>query len=496
MRIATLIPGLLLPGLLVGCRVGPDYVPPQAQPPPAFRNGGGAGDPGGLPEDAWWRTFSDPVLTSCVEEALRANHDLRASVERVRLARAMRRMDSSRFYPRVDGRVSYTVDRLSENNPRFQDAVRAGFFPRDVEYWNAGFDVTWELDVFGGTQRRVEGAVARIEGEQFRRRALMLSVAAEVARTYFELRGNQQRLGLVQDGVATGGARTRILQLKQQAGLLPGSRVRQSEAQVEQRRAMVPTLQAEIEAARYRLAVLMGRRPADPVAGLDEPGPLPVAEGRVPVGLPSELLLRRPDLLSVERQLAAATADIGVAKADFFPRFFLTGSPNLQSGDFTDLFSGASSAWTFGPSVQWKLFSGGRNQAQLEAARAQRAQVFIEYEATVNRVLQEVETALSRYGRAAVALCHLEAAGESLERDLEARTSREQSGLAGKLDVLEARAVWLDARLGQVDQAMVVLNHLVSLHKALGGGWQTAEALAAAAAEGPAEPVGSPNEDH
>jgi NodT family efflux transporter outer membrane factor (OMF) lipoprotein len=494
MRYATFIPTLLISCLLVGCRVGPDHVVPETNPPATFADAGGGGDSTRTPDDAWWRSFADPTLTACVEEALRANHDLRAAQERVRIARAMRRMDSSRFHPQVDGRVAYTVDRLSANNPRFQDAVEAGFFPRDVEYWNAGFDVTWELDVFGGTRRRVEGAVARIEEEQFRRRALMLSVAAEVARTYFELRGNQARLGLNREQVTTGEGRTRILQARQEAGLLPGSRVRQSEAQVEGQRAMAPGMEAEIEAARYRLAVLMGRRPTDRVPGLEEAAALPRAEGRVPVGLPSDLLLRRPDLLSVERQLAAATADIGVAKAQFFPRFFLTGSPNLQSGDFTDLFSGASSAWTFGPSVQWRLFAGGRNQAQLEAARARNAQVLIEYEATVNRVLQEVETSLSRYGRGAVALQHLARATASLQRDRDARALRAQSGLTGKLEVLEARTAWLNARTAEVTQRVVLLNHLVSLHKALGGGWESAEALAAVNPTEPADAAASARE--
>jgi NodT family efflux transporter outer membrane factor (OMF) lipoprotein len=430
-----------------------------------------------LATDPWWETFGDTVLTQCIEEALTSNHSLRASIERVRIARAMRRVESSRFYPDVDAGVSYTVDRLSENNPRFQDAVRAGLFPRDVEYWDVGFDVTWELDVFGGTRRRVESASARIEEEEFQRRALMLSVAAEVARNYFELLGNQHRIQLIEASIANEKARVRILDLKQRVGLVSAGEVLPFRARQRQLESLVPSLKAEVRAGDYRLAVLMGRRPTASFAGRTQGRKLPQAAGQVPVGLPSDLLLRRPDVLALERRLAVATAEIGVAKAEFFPRFFLTGSPNLQSGDFTDLFSGASSAWVFGPSVQWKLFAAGRNQAQLEAARAQREQAFIEYETMVNRVLEEVESSLVRYGNGAQSLNALSQAAASRQRETEIQSMRHLNGVAEQVDVIESRSAWFDARMEELDEQVLLLTRLVNLYKALGGGWERAEAI-------------------
>ncbi len=477
------IPALLLAGLLCACKTGPDYGPPET--PVAPRYDGDPGDKSTVLVDAWWESFQDPTLTRCIAEALSANPDIEASRQRVRIARAMRRMESSRFYPEVDTGVAYTVDRISENNPRFEDAIKSGFFPRDVEYWDAGLDVTWELDVFGGTSRRVEGAAARAEQEVFIRRAMTLTVAAEVARTYLEMVGNRLRLKLLQEMLQTEEERTRILTLKKDAGVIPASHPLRSQARGRELQSILPLIEAEIRASEYRLAVLMGRRPQDISRDAREARSLPKATGHVPIGLPSELLRRRPDIMAVERRLAAATADIGVATADYFPRFFITGSPRLQSGDFSDLFSGASSAWMFGPSFTWKIFAGGRVKAQVEAARARQGQVFAEYESAVNRALEEVESALIRYGNATVSLNAMAESLASREASLQVDKDRHESGLTDRLEVIDSITGWQQAREAYLDQRMALLAQLIQLYKALGGGWRTAEAISEMAAQQP-----------
>lgn len=455
--------------LVCSCQIGPDYAPPEIEVPERFD---AIEQPGEIPPvDTWWENFNDPVLTRCIEEAISANKDLKVSVQRIRMARAMRRLESSRFWPDIDTDLSYTVDRLSENNPRFQKAIEGGLFPRDVEYWDIGFDVYWEIDVFGGTRRRVEGAVARIEEEAFQRLALMISVTAEVARNYFEIMGNRHKLEILDAKIANEDARIQIIDKKHRAELIPAGKILKHQTVKKELQSLKPTIEAEIKAGRYRLAVLLGRRPEDVVPGLDQLRPLPIAAATVPVGLPSDLLRRRPDILAADRKLAAATADIGVASAEFFPRFFLTGSPGVQSGNFSDLFSSASTAWVFGPSVSWKIFSSGRNKAQLEAARALQEQALIEYEISVNKALEDVESNLIRYANGALSLKFLAEAMETRHRDMELQSMRHQSGITDYIGVTDATTALLDAEWNRLGQEVVLLTRMVSLYKSLGGGW-------------------------
>jgi NodT family efflux transporter outer membrane factor (OMF) lipoprotein len=460
---------IILLGLICACSVGPDYAPPKIAVPEKYDARPPAVGTAGL--DAWWKGFNDPVLEDCIKEARTANRDLLAAQQRIQVARAMRRMTSSRFWPDIDSKLSHTVDRLSENNPRLQDAIQQGFFPRDVEYWDIGFDVNWEVDVFGGVRRRVEGAVARIEEEAFRRLALMLTIEAEVARNFFEIIGHQHKLKTINAMIAVAQKQVGIMRKKHHAGLIPASEILQHQSHLQALNARKPAVEADLHAGRYRLAVLMGRSPEETIAGLNEPRPMPPAVERVPVGLPSDLLRRRPDILAVERKLAAATADIGVAAADFFPRFFLTGSPGWQSGNFTDLFASASNAWVFGPAVTWKLFSSGRNRAQLEAAKAVAEQVFIEYETTVVEALEEVESALTRYGKEALSLRFTAAALATRKREVGVQHMRLQNGLVDYLAVAVIQAGWLDTKWTYIQQQVNVLTRLAALYKALGGGW-------------------------
>jgi outer membrane protein, multidrug efflux system len=462
--------GFLL--IFVGCSVGPDYVAPTLDLPEQY-------DAKANPVatdliDRWWDSFEDPVLTQCVQEALQKNQDIQVSVQRIRVVRAMRRMESSRFYPDIDAKLSHRVDRLSANNPRFAEAIREGIFPRDVEYWDAGFDVNWEIDIFGGTRRRVEGAVARIEEASFQQHALRISVSAEVARNYFEIRGNQHKLEIIDAKIENEESRIAILRDKHRSKLIPASQMIDSQTRKQDLESLKPTIQADIQAGCYRLAVLLGRRPEQAIAGLDKTRPLPASGGHVPVGLPSDLLRRRPDIKASERKLAAATADVGVAKSELFPRFFLTGSPGLQSGDFVDLFSSNSSLWLFGPRITWNIFSGNRNKARLETANARQTQALIEYEAAVNNALEDVESSLVRYGSNALSLRFVIEAMNTRRRDLDIQTIRHESGLTDALSVAESKADWLDSKRKRLEWQVNLLMRLVALYKSLGGGWEEA----------------------
>lgn len=460
--------GLLI--VLTGCAVGPDYIRPAIDMPEQYD---AAAQPGvSRPVDNWWATFNDPLLTGYIQEALKANYDIQAAMQRVRHARALRHKEASGFYPGIDASASFTEDRISENSPRFTGAVSSGLFPRDVDYWEAGFDVNWEIDVFGGTRRRVEGAAARIEEEAFLRIELMISVSAEVARNYMELRGNQHKQAILDKQIENEASRIQILQKQHQSGIIPGGRILDAQIRLQELKSLKPTIEADIQAGHYRLSVLMGRRPGDAVSGLDEFRPLPEAAGKVPVGLPSDLLRRRPDIMSSERALAAATADVGVATAEFFPRFFLTGSPGYQSDDFSDLFSSSSSAWVFGPKITWNIFSANQNRAELESAKILKEKAFIEYQDTLNNALEDVENNLVRYAGHARSLGFVKKAMTTRQKDLDIQTIRYKSGLSDALSLIESRLAWLDSRWNHLDGQVRLLTQVVSLYKSLGGGWE------------------------
>ncbi len=471
---------VLILGLGCACRVGPDYAPPEVEV--AERFGEGRDDLADAPVDAWWEGFDDPLLQALVEEAFAANHDVRASLERVRVARALRRVESSGYWPQVGVGAGYTWDRISEGNPRFGPAVEAGLFPRDIEYWDVGFDVAWELDVFGGTARGVEAATAELQAEELERGALMLSVAAEVAREYVELRANRERLRLFEGRVEDERARNAVLARQRDGGYVPATTVMRGRAAVLDLESRVPTLEAEVRAGEFRLAVLLGRRPDEGVPELADAGALPAAPAGVPLGLPSDLLRRRPDVLAAERRLAAATAQVGVATADYYPKFWLTGSPYLEARDFEDLFQSSSTGWKFGPAVEWNLFSAGRVDARVDAAEARRAEAGIAYEATVRRAFEEVESSLVRYGKATESLAHQGEAVALLRRNEAVQARRRDAGIATELERLDSRIDAAVARLALVDREELVWTQRVALHKALGGGWPSAERVAREAA--------------
>jgi multidrug efflux system outer membrane protein len=474
------LPRLVWLAAIAGCRVGPDHAAPE--PAVAERFDADVEADAAEPVDAWWTTLGDPALEACLEQAFAANHDLRASLERIRAARALRQVEASRLLPQVGVGAGYAWDRISENNPRFGPAVQQGFFPRNIDFWEVGFDVAWELDLFGGAARRVESAAAELEAQEYERGARMLTVAAEVAREVVELRGWRARRELLERQIAVEERRAAVLRQQSEAGLRPAGDALRGGAALEELRAQAPRMAAEERAGEYRLAVLLGRRPEEGVPELAQPRALPAALGRVPVGLPSSLLLRRPDVRAAERRLAARSAEIGVARAERFPRFWLTGSPFVQAEDFDDLFSSSSSGWTFGPSVSWNLFDGGRAAARGEAAEALHAQARIEFEGTVNRVLQEVESSLVRYGRQAEALAHLDEAARLEARRADLEAERHTRGITATLELVEAQAGALARERLRLDGQVELLTRLVTLHKALGGGWSAAEAAALAEA--------------
>jgi NodT family efflux transporter outer membrane factor (OMF) lipoprotein len=466
--------GLLL--LIGGCTVGLNYQRPDLAVPSAWNEAYEDGVGSRSPElTQWWTAFNDPLLNSLIERAVRSNLDLRLAEARVREARALRGVTASGAWPTIDVSGSYTRSRTSENalpqggggtSPSVGGNLQGNLY-------RTGFDASWEIDLFGGVRRRVEAVDAGIEASVEDRRDALVTLLGDVAKNYIDLRGFQRRIAVARANLKSQQDTLHLTKVRFQAGLASDLDVAQAEAQFNTTAAQIPTLESFLKQAAHRLAVLVGLEPGALSAELSGEGEIPALPPEVLIGLPSELLRRRPDIRRVERQLAAATAQIGAATADLFPKFSLTGAGGLQSISASDWFTGGSRFWSVGPTIRWPLFDAGRIRANIEVRNAQQEQALRQYEKTILTALEDVENSLVNYSREQARHRSLTEAVAANRRAVEMANELYLKGLNDFLNVLDTQRSLLASEndLAQSEAAMAA--NLVSLYKALGGGWET-----------------------
>jgi NodT family efflux transporter outer membrane factor (OMF) lipoprotein len=489
-------------GMLAGCAVGPDYRPPQVSAPAQYV-GAATTQPATQSTtiaapvlNAWWRTFNDPVLDRLMEQAKQSNLDLRIAEARLREARAQRGVVSADYYPTLDASAGYSRSKSSRNAfPGGVAGAGAGgaggagtggtsggssvALGSERDLWQAGFDAAWEVDVFGGVRRSVEAADADIQASIADLQNVLVSLLGEVARNYVELRGFQRQIAIAEDNAKAQEQTLSLTQAKFKAGLSSDLDVARAEAQVSSTRATIPSFQAAAQQTAHRIAVLTGQAPEALIDELGRPQAVPIPPPEIAVGLPSDLLRRRPDIRSAERQLAAATARIGIATSDLFPRFTLNGTLGLQSSSFSNWADSNSTFWSIGPGVRWPIFNAGRIRANIRVQSARTDAALANYQNTVLQSLEEVENALVAFDREQARRRILSSAVDSNRRAVDLSQQLYQRGVSPFLDVLDAqRALYLSQdQLSQSDTT--VSANAVALFKALGGGWepeQTAQA--------------------
>ncbi|MBI3869438.1 MAG: efflux transporter outer membrane subunit [Verrucomicrobia bacterium] len=466
----------LTAALLSGCAAGPDYKPPASVAPPAFHHGGtnapaSTANAEAMDVSAWWTVFHDATLDSLILEAASTNLDLRVASARILEARALRMGSRAGWFPGVNAGGSYSRTRPSENTVGGRN-LKAFHIPLETDNFSAGFDMSWELDLFGGTRRAVEAATADAAASVEARREVLVSVLAEVGLSYLDLRGYQRQLQVAQGNLK---AQERTLQLTRdrfKAGLTSELDTARSEAQVALTRAQIPPFEDGVERASHRLAVLLGQPPGALHSRLDPLAAIPSAPPAIPVGLPSDLLRRRPDVRRAERELASATARVGVATSDLFPKFFLTGAAGLQSLDSSDFFNAGSRNWSLGPSLKWPIFSAGRIRQNIQAQKAREQQAALRYEQVVLRSLEEVENALVSFGKEQERFRSLNDAERATRRASALALDQHQAGLVDFLTVLEAERSLLATQDEQARSERALGQDLIRLYKALGGGWR------------------------
>ena len=459
---------------LAGCSVGPDYKEPALAVPAAWTEAQQKSvDTRPAELTRWWTAFEDPMLNSLVERAVRSNLDLRVAEARIREARASRAVVASGAWPTVDTSGSYTRSRSSENalNIPSQGGGASGI-KLERNLFNAGFDANWEIDVFGGVRRSVEAADAIIEATEYSRRDILVSLLGDVARNYIDLRGAQRRLAVARANLKTQQDSLDLTRVRFDAGLASDLDVARAEAQLNSTASQVPTLESLMKQAAYSLDLLLGLSPGALWKELESEVAIPNLPAEVLVGLPSDLLRRRPDIRIAERQLAAATAQIGSAVADLFPKFSLTGAAGLQSISASDWLTAGSRYWSIGPTIRWPIFDAGRIRANIEIRNAQQEQAVNQYEQTVLAALGDVEKSLVNYAQEQVRYRTLSDAVAANRRAVQMAQELYIRGLNDYLNVLDTqRALYItETEMAQSEATMA--SNLVALYKALGGGWQ------------------------
>jgi NodT family efflux transporter outer membrane factor (OMF) lipoprotein len=422
----------------------------------------------------WWATLNDPVLDRLIDRAVESNLDLKLATARLREARARRAVAAGGRFPQVDARAGYKHERISGNSLPFA-SVESGTLPFEWNLYQLGFDANWELDVFGGVRRSVEAADADLAASSEDRHDVLLSVMAEVARNYVELRGLQREMDVAQANLKVQRETVEVTRDQRRQGVATQLDVARAAAQASGTEAQIPALQNQQWQAIHRIALLLGREPNALARELSAAAPIPLPPGRVPVGLPSDLLRRRPDIRRAERQIAAATARVGVAVADLFPRFSLVGGAGVESSFTNSLFDWGSRTFYIGPSVRWPIFDAGRLRAIVKVRNAQQEQALIGYQQTVLGALREVEDAI-------VALTTEQQRAKSLSDRVDSTAEAAQiagdqyrQGLTDFLTVLDAQRSLYAAQDELARSQQAVTTDLIALYKALGGGWEIDE---------------------
>ena len=461
--------------LCSSCTVGPNFRKPQAETPAQWS---GVPQKGVTTETTqvtqWWTVFDDQELNSLIERAVLSNLDLKLAEARIREARGLRGVVAADLLPSINVSATYSRVRSSGSaTPIVGEGDVADFRPSaEQNLFETGFDASWEIDVFGRIRRAVEAADADIATAEWDRRDVLITLLSEVARNYLELRGTQRRITILKENIDLQRKSLELTRGRLEAGLGNELDVAQAEALLTTTESQVPGLEAFVRQAIYALGVLLGRPPEALLGELTEETPIPPAPPLVPIGLPSELLRRRPDIRSAEMQLAAATARVGVATADLFPSFSLTGFLGLQSANIQDILDTGSLLWNVGPTVSWPVFDAGRIRANIEVQNAREEQALISYERAVLSSLQDVESALIAYAKEQQTRKSLMASVDANQRAADISSTLYSQGLVDFLNVLVSQRALSQSQDELVQSDQRVSTNLVALFKALGGGWE------------------------
>jgi multidrug efflux pump len=465
---------------LSGCAAGPNYQPPATKVEGAFANSAQSNLTSLATATNWWRGFNDAILERMADQALASNYDLRIAAARVREARALRTTVVLDAFPVVHANGSYSKSTASLDAMHGQPREL-----RESELFNGGFDAVWELDLFGRVRRSIQASTAEVEAVEANRRMVLVSLLGEVARNYFELRGTQNELAVARQNAENQKETLTIITAQLNAGRGTEFDTARAQAQLNSTLALIPPLESAIKHNIYRLSVLTGQTPTALESELKPPAPMPSLPVLVNIGRPEDLLRRRPDLQMAERNLAAATARIGVVTADLFPRLTFNGSVALEASTLSGLAESGADTYSFGPRLSWAALDLGRVRARLKAANARADAELALYEQAVLTALEETESALSDFGHSQARRDYLVIAAKAASDAVTMAQQRFEGGIADFLTVLDAQRTQLLMQEQLAVSQTRTATALVAVYKALGGGWEIEPTASASAQSHP-----------
>ncbi|MCG7387659.1 efflux transporter outer membrane subunit [Pantoea sp. ACRSB] len=471
---------------LAGCAVGPDYEAPKPQLPGGYHlldAQQASKTESGAVGTRWWQTFNDPQLNSLIDRAIEGNLTLQQAVLRIAGARQELAQARGGLFPSLNGSAKVTRQQLGlegllkANGVTDQldsdTASQLSSLEQPVTLYQGSFDASWELDLWGKVRRQVELADAQTQAAIEQRNDALVSLEAEVARAYLQLRGAQATIATLEQQIAVAQQSWELTQSQQRNGLAPLTDVENARAQLSSLQAQLPQYQSQARQAMNGLAVLLGKTPGALDNELFAPKAMPALPQMVPVGIPATLARRRPDIRQAEATLHAQTANIGVSVAQLFPSLSLTGQLGVRNTDASYLDNWSSHFYSVGPSLSIPIFQGGRLVSSVRLARAQQASAALDYRQTVLTALQDVENALVSYRADQARATALDETTGSLQRAFDLASDSYRQGISTFIDVLDAQRQLAQAQEQATQARMQSALDLVALYKALGGGWET-----------------------
>jgi NodT family efflux transporter outer membrane factor (OMF) lipoprotein len=453
-----------------GCKVGPDYVRPESEMPDVWHRELTEGLSEGQPVlKTWWTTLNDPVLDSLIEKADQGNLDLKTAASRIQQARALLGIAAGEYFPQVDATGFYSRDRVSENGLLAPPSGNVD----QTNLHRVGVDSTWEIDVFGRISRSVESANASLQASVENYRDVMVILYAEVALNYIEVRSLQARIQYAQNNIILQKGTLQLTQDRLKAGLVPELDVEQAKLNLSNTESVIPDLRSRKIQAINRLSVLLGQQPGTLQEELTKVAEIPDVPESIVLGLPAELLRQRPDIRRVERNLASQTAQIGVATADLYPAFSLSGTFALEAQNLDDLDNWGSRTWGFGPAFRWNLFDSNRIRSNIQLEEARTQESLLQYEQAVLLALEDVEDSMVAYEEEQIRLEALMRSVDAAQKSVGLVDTLYRSGLTDFQNVLDMQRSLSEQQDKFAESEGQVVQNLIRIYKSLGGGWST-----------------------
>ncbi len=460
-----------------GCAVTADYQPPPSEAPEKWSTEQAHHAAVAQSAVAWWKTFGDSKLDSLIERAVQSNLDLRLARVRLQEVRKQLGITLASTGPSLSASASYAREKESANAPAPVLLARDGTVETSGHpdnLFQTGLDASWEIDLFGRQQRAIEESNAAVDVAAFERDGMIITLLAEVSRTYIELRLSQQQIALANEEIKLRTEFESLVSSRYSGGMVPYDELTRARFLARQVAAERTPLESRYQNALNRLGTLLGQWPSALASELATPTPIPVGPETIATGLPSDLLRQRPDVLRAERDIAVSSARLGVATADLYPRFSLNGSAGLASVSAADFFSAGSLLWKFGPTLTWPILRRGQIVATIEVRNLQQQQALLRYRKTILSSLEEADNAIGAHARQEKRRDAMAAAVDESEASLVMAQSRYAGGMADFREVLEAKIVRLHAQSDlDISKGDLALS-AVALYKALGGGWNAA----------------------